>query len=117
MRHLAVLLTILAVPAAATAATKVTDVKGPTVKITGLPAPSSCQKQDRKIRFKVTDRSGVRRVDVYVDRKRAGRARGSSSLTIDFPKKLHTGRHRIGVTARDNVGNFTHKVVTFRVCA
>ncbi len=116
MRHLALLITVLAVPAAATAATKITDVKGPTVRITGLPPASSCQRHERKIHFKVTDRSGVRRVDIFVDYVHAGRARSSSMLNFDFSRKLRPGRHRLGVTARDNVGNLTHKVVRFRVC-
>jgi hypothetical protein len=115
MRHLAAVLTLaaLAVPASALAAT---DKTPPKIKLTGLPAAGSCA-ATAKVKLKVTDASGVRRIYVFLDGNQVGsHTPGSGALKLAFPAKLKVGRHRLGVSASDNAGNVRTKVVHFTLC-
>ena len=69
------------------------------------------------VKLKVTDASGVRRIYVFLDGNQVGsHTPGSGALKLAFPSKLKVGRHRLGVSARDNAGNLRTKVVHFSLC-
>ncbi|MGA9372975.1 MAG: ice-binding family protein [Solirubrobacterales bacterium] len=86
----------------------------PTVKITKV--PRRCTRTNFKMKVKVSDASGIRHTDVFLDGKRIKRsAKRFFSVTIRA-KGLSPGRHKIRVVATDTAGNTRTRKVTFRRC-
>jgi DNA-binding beta-propeller fold protein YncE len=95
------------------------DKVGPKILVLGAHTfGGACSRSSRlRIRMSVTDPSGIRRVDVFVDGKRIRQATvGKFSVTISA-KSLRTGRHRIRVIAFDQSGNKASRTVLIRRCA
>jgi hypothetical protein len=108
------------------------DGRGPRVRIVGLPGlrprptpgadgppPVSgvCTTRSFKARVRLRDRSGIRRVKVYVDGKlvrRTTRTRFSLRISI---RGLRVGSHRLTVIALDRAGNRSVTRRRFGRCA
>lgn len=97
------------------------DLKGPAVKIFGLPgvrqrplprpgarrppAGSVCTTRNFTARVRIRDRAGIKSVSVFVDGRlvrRTSRTRFTLRIKV---RGLRVGRHRITVAARDRAGN------------
>jgi len=81
------------------------------------PARTVCTSRNFTASVRLRDRSGIRRVDVYLDGRRVRRtARTRFSLRIRV-RGLRVGRHRITVIARDRAGNRSVTRRRFGRCA
>ncbi len=80
------------------------DRTGPVVRIIRVPKVAT---GNFTAQVRVRDRSGIRRVRVYLDGRRVRRtSRRRFSVRINV-RHLRVGRHRITVSARDRAGNLT----------
>jgi acyl-CoA thioesterase I len=93
------------------------DHTGPRIAIRGLRGTGKrCVRRSFVVRIRARDPSGVRRVRVYLDRRRLRSSR-ASRLRVRVPGRLRPGRHRLTVIARDTAGNRSRRSVRFRRCA
>jgi hypothetical protein len=89
------------------------DRTRPRIRLSGLPSRGRCAKRALRARVRASDRSGLRRVAVYLD----GRLIRSTRRT-GFGVRVRTrpGRHRLTVLARDGAGNRARRSARFRRC-
>jgi hypothetical protein len=89
------------------------DRHPPHIRLLGVPR-WHCARHAFRARVRVRDRSGVRRIAMYLD----GRLIRDTRRTR-FTRKIgaRSGRHRLTVLARDGAGNRARKSLRFRRCA
>jgi hypothetical protein len=93
------------------------DRTAPSVSLTIPAAASRCPSSGFSARFRVSDASGLRRVDVFLDGKRIKRTtRTRFSVRINVAG-LRAGRHTIRVVATDRAGNRKTLTRSFAGCA
>ena len=81
------------------------------------PGAGECTKRNFTVKIRLRDRSGIRRVSVYIDGRRVKRvSRRRVSLRVKV-RGLRVGRHRIKVVAIDREGNRAVRKRSFRRCA
>ena len=91
------------------------DRRAPRIRLRGVPR-RRCVRGGFRVRARVSDTSGVRRVAVYLD-GRLLRARGRPFVRARVAgARLAPGRHRVSVRARDRAGNRARKSRRFRRC-
>jgi DNA-binding beta-propeller fold protein YncE len=96
------------------APTAARDVWPPRIRVLG--APRCCTRLGFIVRLRVRDGSGVKRVTVYLDRKRIRITRRSSFSLRVRTRRLRSGRHRLVVRATDGAGNSATRTARFRRC-
>jgi hypothetical protein len=90
------------------------DRTRPRIRLRGVPSRRRCARASFPARVRVSDRSGLRRIAVYLD----GRLIRSTRKT-GFRVRVRTrrGHHRLTVLARDGAGNRARLSRVFRRCA
>jgi Ice-binding-like len=104
-------------PAPAPAPTPAADRTAPRVALTISGAARRCRSRSFTARVRVSDASGIRRVDVFLGAKRIKRTtRTRFSVRISV-RGLRAGRHTIRVVATDRAGNRRTVTRSFTRCA
>jgi hypothetical protein len=99
---------------AARCAPAAADTTPPTVTITNV--PKACTRSNFKLKVRVSDASGIRHTDVFLDGKRVKRS-SKKSFSVPLPaKSLSPGVHRLRVVATDKAGNSRTKKARFARC-
>jgi hypothetical protein len=95
-------------------ATPPADRTAPSV---GLTIPTRCVSRAFTARFRVSDASGLRRVDVFLDGKRIRRTTSTRFSVRISAGQLRAARHTIRVVATDRAGNRRTATRSFTRCA
>jgi sugar lactone lactonase YvrE len=85
------------------------------IRVRGV--PRRCARRSFNARVNVNSTLPVRRVRVWLDRRRLGNRNGARRLTVRIAtRRLRRGRHRLRVNALDVGGNSGRRTVAFRRC-
>jgi hypothetical protein len=109
--------TITRTRCASTTPTPGADQTAPRVRITIPAAPTRCVSHGFRARFRVSDASGLRRVDVFLDGKRIKRTTRTRFSVRISAGQLRAPRHRIRAVATDRAGNRRTVTRSFAGCA
>ncbi|MDP9259575.1 MAG: ice-binding family protein [Actinomycetota bacterium] len=93
------------------------DRTAPRVRVTTPGAPRRCVSRGFTARVRVSDASGLRRVDVFLDGRRIKRTTRTRFSVPIKAGQLRAARHRIRVVATDRVGNRRTVTRSFARCA
>jgi Ice-binding-like len=103
-----------------------TDVKGPSINIGGAPGDGipgnpvgpgkPCIARDFRLEITAHDKSGIKRVTVFLDGELIKRSTKGHFFVWIRAKNLASSRHTIRIVARDRAGNETVKKRTFGRC-
>src|SRR5207237_641209 len=89
------------------------DRTPPRIRLRGVPSRKRCAPSSFRARVRVSDRSGLRRIAVYLD----GRLiRDTRKTRFGVRVRSQPGRHRLTVLARDGAGNRARSSRVFRRC-
>lgn len=90
------------------------DRTRPRIGLSGVPSRKGCARASFRAGVRVADRSGLRRIAVYLD----GRLiRDTRRTRFGMRVRSRRGRHRLTVLARDGAGNRARRSKVFRRCA
>jgi Ice-binding-like len=101
----------------ATPTTPTADRTAPRVRVTTPVVPGRCVSRGFTARVRVSDASGLRRVDVFLDGKRIRRTTRTRFSVRIRAGQLRAARHRIRVVATDRAGNRRTATRSFTRCA
>jgi hypothetical protein len=93
------------------------DQTAPGVHVTIPGAPTRCVSRGFLARIRVSDASGLRRVDIFLDGKRIKRTTRTRFSVRIGAEQLRAPRHRIRVVATDRAGNQRTVTRSFAGCA
>jgi hypothetical protein len=92
------------------------DHKPPRIRIAGVPL-RRCARRDFRARVRVAERwSGLRRAELFLGARRLLATNSKAFSRRIRVRRLRGGRHRLTVTAIDNIGNRSVRTVRFRRC-
>ena len=97
--------------------TVTSDRTAPRVRLTTPKAPGRCVSRGFTARVRVSDASGIRRVDVFLDGRRIARTTRARFSVRIRAGQLRAARHRIRVVATDRAGNRRTVTRRFARCA
>jgi hypothetical protein len=90
------------------------DRTRPRIRLSGVPSLRRCARASFPAGVRVSDRSGLRRIAVYLD---GHLIRDTRKTRFGVRVRVRRGRHRLTVLARDGAGNRARRSKLFRRCA
>jgi hypothetical protein len=90
------------------------DRTRPRIRLSGVPSRKRCARASFPVGVRVVDRSGLRRIAVYLDGRLIRHTRKTS---FGVRVRSRRGRHRLTVLARDGAGNRSRSSRVFRRCS
>ena len=93
------------------------DRTAPRLRVTTPGVPGRCVSRGFTARVRVSDASGIRRVDVFLDGRRIKRTTRTRFSVRIGAGRLRAGRHTIRVVATDRAGNRRTVTRSFARCA